>query len=261
MIGLPLGQGPTSPRARWWLLAGALVLLAVASSGIGVANGFSYDDVYVIQKNAAVHSLHGWWKLFAQSYWPASWGGDGYRPMTMIAFAAQWVAGGGAPWVFHVVNIALYCAITVAMFWVASAVLPIGAAWIAAALFAVHPVHVEAVANTVGQSELSVAVLLTLAVGLFVRRRNSGSGCAPLSNGTMAAITLAFAIGLFAKEHAIVLPALLVAAECTVVADDRPLRARLVALRPFLLTLTLVAVAYLGVRAIVANSFATTSGL
>ena len=59
-----------SPRRRWWLLAGSLLLIAVAASGIGIRNGFAYDDVYVIKQNRAVHSLHAWWKLFARSYWP-----------------------------------------------------------------------------------------------------------------------------------------------------------------------------------------------
>jgi len=242
---------PTSARARWWLLAAALVMLALASSGIGIGNGFTYDDVYVIQRNGAVHSLHRWWRLFAQSYWPRSWGADGYRPVTMLGFAVEWVVGGGSPWVFHAVNVALYCATTVAMFWLASAILPLTAAWIASALFAVHPVHVEAVASTVGQSELSVALLLTLAVGLFVRRRASAPPGASLSMGAMAAIAVCYTIAMFAKEHAIVLPALLLAAEATVVVDPRPLRTRLVLLRPFLLVLTLIAVAYLGARAAV----------
>ena len=244
---------PHSDRARWWLLAGALVLLALASSAVGIRNGFVYDDVYVVQKNDALHSLHRWWTLFAQSYWPKSWGGDGYRPVTMLLFAIEWAVGRGAPWVFHAVNVALYCATTVAMFWVASALLPTSAAWLATALFAVHPVHVEAVANTVGQSELTVALLLTVATGIYLHRRAapSASTGALLSRASMTCIALCYAVALFAKEHAIVLPALLLAAEVTVVSDDRPLRARLRALRPFMLVLTLVAVCYLGARALV----------
>ena len=78
-----------SPRARWWLLASVLVLLVVASSGIGIHNGFAYDDVYVIQKNNALHPVHGWWRLFGQSYWPRVYGADGYRPLTMLAFATE----------------------------------------------------------------------------------------------------------------------------------------------------------------------------
>lgn len=237
-----------SPRVRWWLLALLLVGLVVASSGSGLHNGFTYDDVYIVQKNGIVHSLVHWWRLFKFSYWPRVYGSDGYRPITMLSFAVEWAAGHGAAWVFHATNIALYAAITIAVFWLASALLPTWAAWLSAALFAVHPVHVEAVANVVGQAELSVALLLIIAVGIYVRRRVTG-GRLPVSSAI--AICACYAIALFAKEHAVVLPALLVGVEMTVVRDERSMRQRLVALRPLLLVLTLIAAVYIGARDIV----------
>jgi hypothetical protein len=233
---------------RWWLLAAALVPLALASSIVGLRNGFVYDDVYVVFNNNAVHSLHGWWRLFAQSYWPPEWGGDGYRPVTILAFAVEWVVGRGSPTLFHAVNIALYCAIVVAVFRFACAMLPTAAAWLTAALFAVHPVHVEAVANTVGQSELLVALPFVLAVVLYLRGRARATGERILGAGAIAAITLLYAFGIFAKEHAIVLPAVLLALEATIVADARQLRVRFVRLRPFMLLLALVGTACLAAR-------------
>lgn len=239
-----------SPRTRWWLLALALLGLVAASSATGLRNGFTYDDVYIVQKNGIVHTLFHWWRLFRFSYWPRLYGSDGYRPLTMLLFTLQWVAGHGEAWVFHATNLVLYGAITIAVFWVASAILPLRAAWIAAALFAVHPVHVEAVANVVGQEELTVALLLLVAVGIYVRHRVT-LGAPRLSIGSAAAICICYAAALFAKEHAIVLPALLVAIEMTIVSDQRPMRDRLVRLRPLLLVLTLIAVSYLGARDIV----------
>lgn len=238
----------SSPRTRWWLLAGALLFIVLVSSGIGIRNAFTYDDVYIIEKNAAVHTLQRWWELFGRPYWPRSYGSDGYRPLTMLAFATQWVIGGGSPWIFHAINIALYGAITVAVFWIATMLLPLTAAWVVAALFAVHPVHVEAVANVVGQSELWVALLLLFAVGLYTKRRLTGDR---LSVASGAAICACYGAALFFKEHAIVLPALLVAVEVGIAREHRPLRARLVAMRPLLLWLTLVAVVYLAARATV----------
>ncbi|HKW46876.1 MAG TPA: hypothetical protein VJN70_05505, partial [Gemmatimonadaceae bacterium] len=79
-----------SPRTRWWLLASVLVVLVVLSSGIGIHNGFTYDDVYIIQKNGAVHTLHRWWRIFARPYWPLGFGSDGYRPLTILAFTIEW---------------------------------------------------------------------------------------------------------------------------------------------------------------------------
>ena len=238
-----------SPRARWWLLATALLVFVLVSSGSGIHNGFTYDDVYIVQRNTVVHSLHHWWRLFAMSYWPRAYGADGYRPLTMLAFATEWVLGNGAPWVFHATNIVLYGAVTIAVFWLATELLPPTAAWIVAALFAVQPVHVEAVANTVGQSELWVALLFIVATTLYARRRLTGHDLSPRS---AIAICACYALALFAKEHAIVLPALLVVVEGMLVGgDNRSLRKRLVAMRPLLLVMTLIAVLYLAARSVV----------
>ncbi|MFL5613464.1 MAG: hypothetical protein ACJ796_07390 [Gemmatimonadaceae bacterium] len=237
-----------SPRARWWLLAAVLLALVVASSGRGIFNDFAYDDVYVIKQNGTVHSLHHWWKLFARSYWPRFYGSDGYRPITMLAFATEWVVGNGAAWTFHATNIVLYAAVTVAVFWLATLLLPPTAAWLVAAVFAVHPVHVEAVANIVGQSELWVALFVLIAVITYLRPRLTGD--VPSVRARLG-ICLCYALGLFSKEHAIVLPALLVGIELLLARDSRSPRARLALVRPLVLWLGLVASLYLAARAAV----------
>ncbi|MGH7669285.1 MAG: tetratricopeptide repeat protein, partial [Gemmatimonadaceae bacterium] len=169
------------------------------------------------------------------------------RPLTILGFAVQWAVGHGAPLIFHVVNVVLYMAVCVAVLWLLLGVLPSVPAWIAAALFAVHPVHVEAVGNVVGQSELTVALLLTLAMGLYVYGRERG----PLSLARMLTIGAMYAAAMLFKEHGIVLVALVVVAELTVVRDRRPLRMRLVEMRPFVLGLTAVAMGYLWARDVV----------
>ena len=194
-----------------------------------------------------MRSLHAWWRAFQTSYWPKDWGGDGYRPLTILAFRVQSVISGRNPVLFHAVNIALYVAVCVLVFALAKRFLPIWAAWIAAALFAVHPVHVEAVANIVGQAELIVAATLIAAIVLYLRDRQSG----PLRLGTALIIALLYAIGCFSKEHGIVLPAVLVAAELTIIDDATPWRLRVRGLRPFFLFLTAIALAFIWVRSIV----------
>ena len=231
---------------RRWLPVVTLALLALAATVTTLGHDFTYDDRDVIFVNDRVHSLAHLPRLFMETYWPAKYGGDGYRPIVMSLFTLQWVAANGAPWVFHLVNILLAVATTLAVYWCATALLPTVGAWVAAALFAVHPVHVEVTGNIVGQSELIVALCLALAVGLYVRKRTTRQ----LSGRDMASLSALFALALFTKEHAIVLPALLVAAEATVLPGDE-WRTRMRTMRPLMLSLTAIALAYLYVRGLV----------
>ena len=226
-------------RARWLPMV-AVAGLALLASANSIVNGFTYDDVALIQGADRVHSWSQWWREFSMAYWPE---GDGYRPLTVLAWRAQWSIGGGAPQLFHAMSIALHMATSVAVLWLGAAFLPSAAAWVAAALYAVHPVHVEAIANVVGQSELAVALLVVLATGLYIRARLNGA----ISTGRWAAIATLFAAACLFKEHAIVAPVLLVLAELTVLrAAD--MRASLTNVRPGLLALGMVAAAYLLAR-------------
>ena len=231
-------------KRRWLLLAASLVALAFLASAISIANEFTYDDRYIVLADDRVHSLAKWWSFFRETYWPSKWSTDGYRPLTLLAFAVQWLLGHGAPWVFHLTNVLLTAACAVGLFWMTSAFLGVRWAWLAAALFAVHPVHVEAVANVVGQSELWTALLLIIATGIYLHSRIAGR----FGRRQAVAIAVLYVVACFFKEHAIVFPALLAVAEFTVVPDSRPVRERLVAIRPFALSLALCGAAYMGVR-------------
>lgn len=222
----------------------SIVVLALAASITSVTNLFAFDDRHIIVANQSVHSLARWWMLFAESYWPASLSGDLYRPFTMLSFAVQWTVGGGSPLVFHVTSIVLYTVVCAVFFRIAVHLLPLSGAWLASALFAVHPVHVEAVGNVVGQSELWAALFMFLGLGVFLRARRRG----PLSSLDTGVIAMLYALALFSKEHAIVFPLVLLAAELTVTLRLRTLRARLVELRPLVLLLAAVGVGFLWAR-------------
>jgi hypothetical protein len=230
-------------RSSRWPVA-VVALLAFASSIVGIVNQFTYDDRYIVQRNTSLRDLLHWWRVFLSSYWPREFGGDGYRPLTMLAFKIEYAIGGGQPMVFHATNILLYTITAVLVFLLARRLLPEWAAILTGACFAVHPVHVEAVANVVGQSELLVAAALLPAIALYLRDRMAG----PLRPRTAAAIAGLFAVACFSKEHGIVLPGILLAAELTVISDPAPWRERVRRDRPFYLVLTLVAVIAVAVR-------------
>lgn len=231
-------------RRGWWLAASLIVGLALLASANSVGNGFTYDDIYAIVRDPRAHSLRAWWTDFTTTYWAPRWGGDGYRPLTRLLFRVAWALGDGAPAPFHVMNVVLHLAGSLAVLWLAAGVLPVAGAVVAAALYAVHPVHTEAIANSVGVAELAVALLVTSAAALYVHGRRAGA----IGWKRWTAIATLYAGACFFKEHAIVLPALLVLMEATVVPDREALRVRLRRMRLPLLALTAVAVAYLWAR-------------
>ncbi|HXD22397.1 MAG TPA: hypothetical protein VN613_03490 [Gemmatimonadaceae bacterium] len=246
----PYDAGADDPRGWMWLGL-SIAALAVLASGAGIHNGFAYDDRWIIVQNANAHSLNRPWELFGTTYWPTTRGAALYRPLTILLYAAQWVLGRGSPFLFHLVNIVLYAVDCVLVLLLALQCMPRSGAWVAAALFAVHPVHVEAVANSVGQAELWTVLIMLGAMLIYVRERQGG---VPLPPRAVTAILALFVAGMLIKENAIVLPALIVAAEAFLVRDARPWRERARALVSLLLWMTMFAVAFIWVRILVTGA-------
>ena len=195
----------TLPRAALWVL-----VVSVSAYANSIGNGFAYDDTHIIPSNPAVTdpTLE---RVLVAPYWPTARPGTGlYRPVVIAGFAGQWRTFAGRPAGFHAVSVASHAAVSVLVLVVLAAFVPLLPALAGAVLFAVHPVHVEAVANVVGQSELVAAAAVLLACWLYVSSESWGGA---QRAGRLAAISLLYLIGLGAKEIAVTLPILLVALE------------------------------------------------
>src|SRR2546422_9488180 len=143
----------------------------------------------------------------------------------------------GAVW-FHAANLLWHGAAAVAVAVLARRWMDTPGGLVAGVLFAVHPVHVEAVANVVGRAELMAALFTVLAVYAALAREHAGWSAAAL------------AFGLLSKENAAVAPALVVWA--WMLGLDRPDRRRMVSL---LVGWVVVGVAYAAVRTLVRQPF------
>ena len=190
-----------------------LAALAAIVALPSLANGFVYDDIPIIVENPLVHQL-GALDAWRSSYWPV---GELYRPLTLQLFSLQWALGGGRPWIFHAVSLLLVALTAVMVYRLAARLLPEAGAIAAGALFAVHPVHVEAVASVVGQSEMLSAVFALFAVERYIRWREPG-GLTARRRIALAGCTL---LAIAAKETGYVVPLLLAAAECCRPRRDR----------------------------------------
>ena len=97
-----------------------------------------------------------------------------YRPLTIASLAANHLLSGSVPWSYHLVNLLLHAlASALVVLLAADLGVSVGAASLAGLAFAVHPVHVEAVANVAGRGEilsttLGLAALIASARGRLV---------------------------------------------------------------------------------------------
>ena len=115
----------------------------------------------------------------------------------MVTYAFNYAIGGLKPMGYHLGNLIVHLLDSWLLYLVA---LRIGLGWaaaiVAAAIFAIHPLHVEAVTGVVGRAELLMSAGVLGAVWNHL-------------NGRRALALASFAGGLLAKEQAVVLPALL----------------------------------------------------
>jgi protein O-mannosyl-transferase len=142
------------------------------------------DDVAIVVWNPLVQSLNGVWRAFGAPYWPASLGGLVYRPLPIATYALDWQFHSPA-W-FHAVNLLWHAGAAVAVTTLSRRWVSAIAALAAGLIFAVHPVHVEAVASVIGRAELMAAVGVCLAVYAAVVRDSIGWSAAFLVLGLLS---------------------------------------------------------------------------
>jgi hypothetical protein len=239
---------PTSQRPlRRWGASVTFVVLGLAATSSGFGNRFTQDDLPQILRNGAVQSLGAPAQFFTLPYWHDPFPAALYRPLVTASHALQWAAGGGSPALFRWVSAFLLIAAGVALYRLGARLCSPAGAWVAAALFLAHPLHVETTALAVNQSEIAVTLLLCLGTGLYIRDRRSGG----LQPRTAAGLVVLYIGAVLYKENGLVFPALLVASELTLLFDPRPVKERLRTLRPFYLFLGLTAVAFVAARSAV----------
>jgi hypothetical protein len=203
-------------KIEWWKRPVLQVaVLALITSGIGVLNDFVYDDVPIILENVRLHSLQNFSAIVTKPWWPPPFVEQLYRPFAALLLAIQWAIGGGSAAPFRVFSIALYVVSSVLFFRLATRLFPSRTALALAAVFAVHPVHVEAVALAVNQGEIIASICAMLMLIAYIDGRRAG----PLPLRTWLVIALCYAVAVLSKESAFVLPGFLIAAELLLFSD------------------------------------------
>lgn len=147
------GQG--EPAARRRRAAAAVVLLALAAWLPALRNGYTYDDVLLVRDDPRLGSLANVPGLVTSPYWAPIGRSRGlWRPLTTVSWAVDKAFFGEDPAGAHLLNLLAHAAAALAGWGLLRRLgAPPGEALLAAGLFAVHPLHGEAVAGLVGRAE------------------------------------------------------------------------------------------------------------
>lgn len=198
----------TSPRAL-----SLVILLATLPYLNTFPNAFVFDDTVVIVEDVRIRSLRNLPTLLTAGYWaPNPTGGRLLRPLVTVSYALNYSLGGLHPFGYHLVNLLAHAGVSLAVYRLALRLFRHReGALVAAAVFAVHPLHTEAVTGIVGRAELFVAGAFLLAWLWYLegqrRPRYLVASCG------------AFALALFSKENALTFPGVLILSDLYVARD------------------------------------------
>ncbi len=180
-VPTPPPRPPWVERLPWQILAlVALVLLAYANSLDGT---LQLDDQVAVAEPTIISPGFGW-KVFYLTQ---------PRPLTFLTFHWNYLAAGAVPVSWHAVSILLHATNTVLLLLVARRHLSSGTAFLAAALYGLHPLQCEAVAYIYQRSTLLATFFALLSFLLFLKEQYAWS-------------VGAFALSLLSKEETIALP-------------------------------------------------------
>ena len=217
----------TGTNQAAWLSALLLVLTLAAAAAFwpSLQAEFVSDDRNAIVWNEHVTGPFDPVAIFTGFSWWGSSRADsrGYRPLATLSFAVNHLLGGLDVGGYHIVNIALHALVSWLLALTAIALgLTMAEAVTAAMVFALMPIHTEAVAWVVGRAELMAAAGYLGALICILAYRRSGRAW------QLCGASLCLLAGLLCKENA----ATILAAPCILAAcmPVKPLRRDVLAL-------------------------------
>ncbi|XP_076338542.1 protein O-mannosyl-transferase TMTC1-like [Tachypleus tridentatus] len=161
------------------LMYSTVGLVAILCYLNSLTGDFVHDDIVAITRNPDVLGHTSIWRLFFNDFWgkpmadPLSH--KSYRPLTVLTFRWNMSLGGFAVEGYHLVNVTLHALVVCLLTYTCRIVLRwnIENSTVVGLLFAVHPVHTEAVANIVGRAELLSAFFFFVSFVSFHRWRSA----------------------------------------------------------------------------------------
>lgn len=202
-------------RNRWLerpcLCVGLIALLSFAVYVNSLGGEFIWDDVAQVRENPFIMDLGNLWHFFFVNlgeYTAFPGFSPYYRPLFLVSYALDYSVWGLNPLGYHLTNAFLHSLCSLLVYVIAARLLEdANAAFTAGAIFAVHPIHAEAVAWIAGRADLLAALFTFASFYLYVTFRESGNRL------RLAFSLLSCVLSLLSKEAAISLPFLVAAHE------------------------------------------------
>lgn len=191
----------------YFLILAALAVLPYLNT---LRNSFVYDDVDQILVNPYIRNFHHLREILTSSVW--SFMGDFrgstnyYRPMMSLGYLFCYQLVGPRALLFHVVNLLANVGVVLLVFLVTRRMFRSATVALAAAsIFALHPIHSEAVDWIAAVTELELALFYLLTFWAFLASARAAGKCSGPLQLTMAGC---FVLALLSKEQALTLPLL-----------------------------------------------------
>ena len=193
---VPLTAVPSYSRqdALAFLVLGLLAVVPYLPAMLW--GGFIWDDA-IITKADPVREVSGLWQIW---FSPSAIEEEvHYWPLVYTTFWLEHKLWGFDPTGYHIVNVLLHLANTL-LLWHLLRRLPVPGAWVVAAVFAVHPLHVESVAWVIERKDVLSGLFYLSAVLTYMRFVEQPS------RGRYAGSLALYAAGMLSKSIVVTLP-------------------------------------------------------
>jgi|GEM_PF-140298 Flp pilus assembly protein TadD len=171
-------------------------------------NGFVSDDEMQVLDNPYIRNFHHLLRIFTTP--AASYVGvetpKYYRPLMNVGYLLCYQVFGPHAFGFHLVNVVLHVLVVCAVFLLTKRMFQDrNLALMAAVLFAIHPIHSEAVAWIAASPDLQLSLFYLLTFWFFLAVAQPGGRFSYFAQLAMAG---SFVLAIFSKEQAVTLPLL-----------------------------------------------------